>query len=100
MNNEEEFCIIPNNPPYWSNKRYIGLHRHEAFFGRKNRQLSIDDGLVVFLTQERHEGTNGVHGKNGHKLDMMIKKQAQETWCKYYNKTKEEFIERYGRWFI
>lgn len=96
----EEFCIMPDNPPYWRNKRILGTHRHEVFFGRKNRQLSIEDGLVVFLTQERHEGTKGVHGKNGHEFDLMIKKKAQEIWCSYYGKTREDFIKRYGRWFI
>ena len=98
--NDEEFCIMPDNMPYWSNKRYLGLHRHEAFFGRKNRQLSIDDGLVVFLTQQMHEGTRGVHGRDGHDLDLMIKKEAQQVWCNYYGKTREDFIKRYGRWFI
>ena len=103
-NSKIEFCIMNDNPPIWRNFRFSDnpmiCNRHEAFFGRKNRQKSIDDGLVVFLTQQMHEGTNGVHGKNGHKLDMMIKKQAQETWCKYYNKTTDDFRERYGRNYI
>lgn len=104
MKISEEKSIMPDNPPYWRNFRFSNnpyeCQRHEAFFGRKNRELSIDDGLVVFLTQERHEGTNGVHGKNGHEFDLMIKKKAQEIWCNYYGKTREDFIKRYGRWFI
>ena len=92
---KEEFCIMNDNPPYWRNKRYLGTHRHEAFFGVRNRQKSIDDGLVVFLTYEMHEGTYGVHGKKGHNLDLLIKKAAMIAWCDYYKKTPEEFMKKY-----
>ena len=95
-----EFCIMPDNKPYWRNFRTKGTHRHEAFFGVRNRQKSIDDGLVVFLTYEMHEGTCGVHGKEGHNFDLQIKKTAEKVWCEYYNKTKEDFIERYGRNYL
>ena len=97
---KEEKCIMPSNSPYWTNKRLPGLHRHEAFFGVRNRQKSIDDGLVVFLTYQNHEGTYGVHGKNGHYLDQMIKKEAERTWCEYYGKTVEDFIKRYGKNYL
>lgn len=96
----DEFCIMPDNPPYWRNKRIGNLHRHEAFFGIRNRQKSIDDGLVVFLTYENHEGTNGVHGKNGHKIDTMIKQEAEKRWLEYYEKTIDDFISRYGRNYL
>lgn len=93
--NNKEFCIMPNNPPYWYNERGYRMHRHEVFFGRRNRQKSIDDGLVVFLTPAMHIGTNGVHGKNGHKLDMELKKTAMMTWCAYYRMSHEDFMKRY-----
>lgn len=32
---------------------------------------------LVNLCYECHRGTNGVHGKNGHKLDIELKKQLQ-----------------------
>jgi len=98
---KEEFCIMPDNPPYWRNFRFSNnpfiCNRHEAFFGTKNRKISIEDGLIVFLTHENHEGTNGVHGKNGHKLDLMIKKEAEKRWLEYYDKTIDDFIQRYGK---
>lgn len=97
---KKEFCIMPDNPPYWRNFRFPGSHRHEAFFGVRNRQKSIKDGLVVFLTYENHEGTNGVHGKNGHKINMMIKREAQKRWCEYYNKTSKEFRLKYGKNYL
>ena len=40
---------------------------------------------------------HGVHGKNGDKLNRYLKKAAQKAWMEYYKKTKEEFIERYGK---
>lgn len=75
------------------------LHLHHILFGR-NRKKCDEDKLTVWLCQEHHEGTNGVHGKQGHELDLELKRLAQETWMNYYNKTKEEFIRRYGRSYI
>lgn len=95
-----EFCIMPDNPPYWRNFRQLGTHRHEAYFGVKNRQKSIDDGLVVFLTPDKHEGTYGVHGTKGHEFDVMIKKAAELAWCEYYKLTPDDFRERYGRNYL
>ena len=59
-----------------------------------------EDKLTVWLCREHHEGTNGIHGKNGHKLDQELKRLAQETWMNYYNKTKEEFIARYHKNYL
>ena len=94
-----EFCIMPINTRY-STTRFAGSHRHEVFFGQRNRSKSIEDGLVVFLTPDDHEGTNGVHGKNGHEFDLYLKKIAEKRWCEFYGKTKEQFIKRYGKSYI
>lgn len=91
-----EFCIMPESP-YYSTKRLLGTHRHEVFFGKAYRQKSIEDGLVVFLNYEQHKGTNGVHGKNGEKLNRLLKQIGEKTYREYYHKTKEEFIQRYGK---
>lgn len=96
---KEEFCIMLPDSKY-STFRYGNLERHECLFGGKNRQKSIDDGLVVFITPERHRGTYGVHGKYGHEWDLYLKKKAEESWIKYYKKTKEDFIKRYGRNYL
>ena len=44
-------------------KRFPGSERHEVFEGRTgNRNKSIEDGLVIFLTPERHRtGKNAIH---------------------------------------
>lgn len=96
----DEFCIMEDNPPYWRNFRFEGSERHEAFYGVKNREKSIEDGLVVFLTPENHRGTNGVHGREGKFINEMIKKNAEMVWLRYYNKTIDDFIERYGKNYI
>ena len=95
----DEFCIMDDNPPRWYNHREPGLVRHEVFFGRKNRQKSIEDGLVVFLTPFNHNMSNyGVHFNAG--FDEELKQIGQKKWMEYYNKTEEDFIERYGRNYL
>ena len=84
---------------YICNKNVL-LEEHHCIFGNANRKKSEQDGLKVFLCQEHHRGRFGVHGKNGHELDMMLKKTAEKTWLEYYNKTIDDFIERYGRNYL
>ena len=75
------------------------LHYHHIFFG-KNRKNADQDGLTVYLCYEHHEGTNGVHGKNGHELDIELKIIAEAKWLEHYDKDIDDFIKRYGRNFI
>ena len=92
-----DFCIMPPSTKYSLKRTKKYNNRHEVFFGRAYRYKSIQDGLIVFLTNEDHEGTNGVHGKNGNKLNRLLKKNAQKAWMSYYKKTEAEFRERYGQ---
>lgn len=94
---QEEFCIMPQSALYSIKRTDKYCERHEVYFSKAYRQKSIDDGLIVFLTRESHRGTNGVHGKNGNKLNRQLKKLAQKAWMEYYKKTEEDFIERYGK---
>lgn len=91
-----DFCIMPQSTRYSTKRTKKYCERHEVFFGRAYRHKSIKDGLIVFLTQEDHTGTNGVHGKNGNKLNRLLKKNAQKAWMDYYKKTEAEFREQYG----
>ena len=95
-----EFCIMPDNPPYFRNFRFEGSERHEIFEGRTgNRKKSIDDGLVIFTTPEIHRtGKNAIHKKP--KDWLWLKKLGEITWCKHYNKTQDDFLIRYGRNYI
>ena len=94
---DEEFCIMPKSKLYSTVRIEIYCERHEVYFSKAYRQKSIKDGLIVFLTKQSHRGTDGVHGKNGDKLNRQLKKLAEKAWCKYYNRTKKEFIKEYGK---
>lgn len=76
------------------------VEEHHIFFGSANRKLSEQDGLKVWLCPEHHRGQRGVHGKDGATFNNYLKSIAQIEYMKYYNKTKEEFIKRYGRNYI
>lgn len=96
---DKEFSIMRDNPPLWRNKRFNGSHRHEVFFGTRNRQKSINDGLVVFLKPELHNMSNeGVHF-NQQFRDLM-QKEGQRQWMAYYNKSIDDFIKRYGKNYL
>ena len=95
-----DFCIMPLSTKYSTKRTRKYNERHEVFFAKAYRNKSIKDGLIVFLTEEDHRGTNGVHGKNGNKINRYLKKIAQKTWMEHYKKTKEEFIKRYGKSFL
>ena len=95
-----EFCIMPDNPPYWRNFRFLGSERHEVWEGRTgNRNKSIEDGLVVFATPNLHR----LDKFSIHKSHRTWEKKTQMQrisvgkWCEYYNKNEEEFRERYGK---
>ena len=76
------------------------LHSHHCMHGTANRKLADQDGLTVYLCYEHHEGNNGVHSKNGHELDLELKQLAQKRWMEYYDKTEDDFRQRYGRSYL
>ena len=83
-----DFCIMPKNNSYSTKRTKKYCERHEVFFSRAYRNKSIKDGLIVFLTEEDHRGTFGVHGKKGDKLNRKLKRIAQKAWMDYYKNTK------------
>lgn len=66
-----------------SNCGYEGLvEKHHVFFKSKARALKNCNLNLVDLCTDCHRGKNGVHGKDGHKLDIKLKKQKQEELIK------------------
>lgn len=57
-----------------------------------NRKHSTEDGLVVSLCRRCHADLHD-HGT----MYRELKAEAQRKWMKYYGKTKEDFIKRYGK---
>lgn len=61
---------------------------HHCFFGHSRRKIAEREGLKVYLCHECHRGTSGVHGRDGHELDIKLKKEAQQAW-------EAKYIEEY-----
>ena len=91
--------IISNEKRCYVCGKQTDLHYHHIIFG-KNRNKADEDLLTVYLCREHHEGTNGVHGKNGHDLDLRLKQYAEQKWIEHYNKTIDDFISRYSRNYL
>lgn len=71
---------------------------HHIYFGVAKRKLSEEYGLKVWLCPTHHRGTCGVHGKEGHKLDLELKQLGQKAFEWKY--TREEFIKTFGRNYL
>ena len=78
---------------------YSPVEEHHIFFGTANRKISEKYGLKVYLCEEHHRGTIGVHGKLGHSLDLRLKQDAEKVFLKKGH-TKEEFIQLIGKNFL
>lgn len=101
----KRYSIITNDLKHCIECKEKGIMRervelHEVFFGARNRNKSIEDGLVIPLcTKEHHHGNLiGIHKDK--ELNYKYKKIAEERWLKYYNKTIDDFIKRYGRNYL
>lgn len=95
---KKEFCIMPNSYLYEIERTEYNV-RHEVFYGTSNRQKSIEDGLIIFLPPHLHNMSNkGIHFDN--EFNKSVKRLGQKAYMHHYNKTIEEFIERYGRNYL
>lgn len=72
-----------------------GEEFHHIVKGRGRRKQHERVESVVLLCRKCHRGTNGVHGKNGRKLDLKLKRRLQE---EYLNQgyTEDEVREMMG----
>ena len=75
------------------------LERHHILMGA-NRKLCEEDGLWVWLCPRCHRGDWGVHGYHGHEYDLALKRAGEWAWIHHYDKTKEDFIARYGKNYV
>lgn len=75
----------------------LNLHCHHILYGTANRKQSEKYGLKVWLCQEHHTGSTGVHFNKT--LDLHLKKIAQEKFNAVYGANKS-FLEVFGKNYI
>ncbi len=73
------------------------LQDHHILFGTANRKQSEKYGLKVWLCQEHHTGSRGVHFNKD--LDLHLKKLAQEHFEAKIG-ARNEFIRVFGRNYL
>lgn len=73
------------------------LHDHHIFFGTANRKQSEKYGMKVWLCQEHHTGSSGVHFNRD--LDLHLKKLAQEKFEALYG-ANTRFIDVFGKNYL
>ena len=74
------------------------LHLHHIYRG-VNRKISDKLGFVVYLAGWLHnQSDDGVHGKNGKELDLMLKRHCQMKFEESH--TREEFMAIIGRNYL
>lgn len=90
LTDDLKHCVICGKSP---------VNKHEIFYG-SNRQNSITYGLVIPLCTCEHHVSNveGIHKDKELCREWQIK--GQSTFMKHYNKTKDEFIEIFGRNYL
>lgn len=74
------------------------LHKHHIYAG-KNRKVSEDNGFWVYLVGWLHnQSDEGVHGKNGHDLDIKLKTECQAKFEETH--TRAEFMALIGKNYL
>ena len=74
------------------------LHLHHIYAGSR-RKISDENGFVVYLCARLHnQSDDGVHGKNGHELDMMLKRHCQMKYEETHS--REEFMKLIGKNYL
>jgi hypothetical protein len=75
------------------------LHKHHIYAGIGRRKISEQNGFWVYLIGALHnQSSEGVHGKNGHKLDLMLKQDCQRKFEETHS--REEFIKLIGKNYL
>ena len=86
--------ILSNEKKCYLTGRTDNLEQHHVFFG-PNRKHSDKYGCWVWLTAEMHRGTHGVHGREGHELDLELKRACQIAFERVYG--HEFFMQVFGK---
>jgi hypothetical protein len=91
--------ILQTEKECYITKITTGLHKHHIYFGAGLRQISEKHGFWVYLIGALHnQSDNGVHGKNGHELDMKLKQDCQRKFEETHS--REEFMKIIGKSYL
>ena len=91
LQGEEKRCYI-------TGAEGVPLEKHHCIFGPGMRKISDKNGFWVWLTPEMHRGTQGVHGRDGHELDLFLKRLCQIKYEKEHS--REEWMRLIGRNYL
>lgn len=53
---------------------------HHIVYGNGKRKEHENEHSCIMLCFQHHKGNEGVHGMNGHRLNMMLKKDLQQRY--------------------
>lgn len=68
-------------------------------YAGSRRKISEREGFVVYLAGWLHNQSNhGVHGKDGHELDLMLKQHCQMKYEETHS--REEFMALIGKNYL
>lgn len=70
---------------------YKNLEEHHFLHGRSLRRLAEADGLKAFLCPYHHREVHSADSK----WDKELQREAQIRYMEYYEKSEDEFRERY-----
>lgn len=93
--------IIQNVKECYFCKTTYNLHLHHIYFGTANRQVSDDNGFVVWLCGYHHNLSDyGVHGKND--IAKERRKELFEVCQRKYEEdhSREDFLKLIGENFL
>ena len=91
---DKRFSVIVDDLSYCIECGRPYPHKHEVFFGEKQRKHSIKYGMILPLCYLHHEGNDSPH--HNRVIDMRYKKKAQAIWESIYG-TREDFIRIFGK---
>lgn len=95
--------IIDNSEKCFFCDSLYNIERHHCIHGTANRRLAEEDGLWINLCRRHH---SEVHGKDGHEIDMTLRRLAEWSWLDARGYIKDgvpdpdgiaAFVKRYGK---
>lgn len=91
INGDDEYCFLCKQLGFPNYATEV----HHMIFGTAKRKLADQDGLTVHLCHYHHFMLHR-HGLHKEELQQL----AEKTWLEHYNKSIDDFIQRYGRNYL